>query len=88
MPKRRSFPHPVSAWWIPVILGLGWLPLLGADIALKYWPHLNDNYQLAAFGMAWGFDVAFPSIVLAGISIMVQIFRLVKWEMSQSEPKE
>jgi hypothetical protein len=88
MPKRKSFPHPVSAWWIAVLLGIGWLPLFAADVVLRFWPHLNDRYQLAAFGMAWGFDVAFPSIVLAGISILIQIVRLAQWEMHQGEPKE
>jgi hypothetical protein len=88
MPKRRSFPHPLSAWWILVVLGIGWLPLFAADLALGIWPQLNQHHQLAAFGMAWGFDVAFPSIVLAGVSTLIQIVRLVQWEMRQGEPKE
>lgn len=71
-----------------MVLGIGWLPLFAADLALRIWPYLNEHYQLAAFGMAWGFDVAFPSIVLAGISILIQIIRLAQWEMRQGETKE
>jgi hypothetical protein len=88
MPKQTSFPHPVSAWWIPVALGIGWLLLLVAYLMRAVWPHLDDNFQLVFLGAIWVYYVAFPSLVLAGISILIQFFRLVNWEMRQSQPKE
>lgn len=81
--NRKSLPNPLSAWWIPLLLGIGWLPMFGADTILRFWPHSNSHYQVAAFGMAWGFDVAVPFTILAVISILIQMVRFVLWEMMQ-----
>lgn len=88
MLKSRSFPHPVSAWWIPVLLGIGWLPFFAANEAAGLWPSLDQHEGIVAFMTAWGWDIGLPCIALAAISIAIQIVRLAQWEMRQGETKE
>ncbi len=82
-PNRKSFPYPTSAWWIPVLLGIGWLPFFGADAAATLWPYLDSHEGVVAFMMAWFFDIAIPCSILATVSVAVQIIRLTLWEMRQ-----
>jgi hypothetical protein len=50
------FPHPISAWWIPVLLLLGWGPLA---ISILLYP---NNWSVAeGFGMVWGIAVGISS---------------------------
>jgi len=71
------FPHPASALWIPVLLAVGWVPLLVADLVKsKDW----------AFGMAWGMGVALPCSFLTVVSAIVQPFRLAAYFLSRPEP--
>jgi hypothetical protein len=71
-----------------VLLGIGWSPLLIADLLLRWWPAANSNYAIAAFGMWWLPDVSVPSTLLTGLSIMIQLVRLAYWEMRQGEPRD
>ena len=78
------FPHPASAWWIPVLLIVGWLPLYLADFLYSH------NWKVGeGFGMAWGMAVALPCTALAAISIPVQAFRLFVyfWSRPKQPPK-
>jgi hypothetical protein len=84
---HKTFPHPVSAWWIPILLGIGWLPFFVANAVARLWPVLDNHEKVTAFMTAWGWDIGLPSLGLSAISIIIQIFRLAQWEMHRSEPK-
>lgn len=75
------FPHPVSAWWIPILLGLGWCPLLVADV------FAHDNFNAGeGFAMPWGMGVALPCSVLAALSVCVQAFRFLMYVLNRPKP--
>jgi hypothetical protein len=66
------FPHPASAWWVAILLAVGWGPLLISDILYpKKWEAAEG------FGMPWGIAVALPCTLLAALSLPIQIFRLL-----------
>jgi hypothetical protein len=85
--RRKTFPHPFSVLWIPVLLGIGLLPFFVADAVAKLWPVLDSHESITAFMAAWGWDIGLPSLGLTAISIIIQIFRLAQWEMHRSDPK-
>jgi len=74
------FPHPASAWWVPVLLIAGWGPLFIADLLYP-----GDWKVGEGFGMPWGMAVALPCTVLAVISVPVQAFRLFSYFWSRRE---
>ena len=75
---RSIFPHPASAWWIPLLLVVGWGPL---EVASLLYPH--DWKVGEGFGMAWGMAVAVPCTGLAALSTFVQACRLLAHFLSR-----
>lgn len=71
--SRRAFPHWASAWWIPVFLSIGWGPLLLSELLA---PPLRDGENVG-FAMAWGLTVSLACTALVGVSLLIQLFRLV-----------
>jgi hypothetical protein len=72
LPKRPAFPHPGNALWIPVLLLVGWGPLMVADVL---YPH---DWKVAEnFGMAWGMAVAVPGALLALLSGIFQVLQFL-----------
>jgi hypothetical protein len=75
------FPHPASAWWVPVLLGVGWGPLFVADLLYP------QNWKVAeGFGMGWGIGIALPCTVLSAVSVVAQAFRLIAYFRSRPKP--
>ena len=72
------FPHPVSAWWVPIVLVIGWGPLFVADLI---YPGAGMG-----FGMGWGMAVAFPCTILAAISVPIQALRLLMYFLNRPRP--
>jgi len=75
------FPHPLSAWWIPILLVIGWGPLYVADFI--YRRNLGEGM---GFGMGWGMGVAFPFSILAALSVPIQAFRLLMYFINRPKP--
>jgi hypothetical protein len=75
------FPHPTSAWWIPILLALGWGPLSVADL---FYP--QDWKVAEGFGMGWGMGGAFPGTTLAALSVPIQAFRLLMYFLNRPKP--
>jgi hypothetical protein len=67
---RSIFPHPASAWWIPILFGVGWGPSYVADLLYP------GNWEVGeGFGMGWGMAIAAPCSLLVAISVLAQVFR-------------
>jgi len=79
-PKWQSiFPHPASAWWIPVLIAVGWGPIEFCDIF--------GVGSAEEFGMPWGMGVALPCTYLAALSVPVQAFRLLMFFLNRPKPE-
>jgi hypothetical protein len=76
-PKDGSFPNWKSAWWIAVLLALGWGPPLLINAVFLVFPSLNNHYQLAALGMAWGLTGTIALTALSLISLLTQISKFI-----------
>jgi hypothetical protein len=76
------FPHPASAWWIPILLAVGWIPLYIADFLTKP----GDWATGENFGMAWGMGIALPFSALAVLSVLVQAFRFLMYFLNRPKP--
>ena len=75
------FPHPASAWWVPVLLAVGWGPLLVADLLYP------QSWQAGeGFGMPWGMAVALPCTALCALSAVVQAVRLLTYFLNRPKP--
>lgn len=72
------FPRPASAWWIPILLLIGWGPLYILDLV-----QFRDWNMAEGFSMPWGMAVAFPCTFLAGLSAPVQAFRLFMYFLNR-----
>ena len=72
------FPHPASAWWIPILLALGWGPLYLMDLFMS-----RENWGPA---MAWGMAVAVPCTFVAALSVLVQACRLFAYLINRPKP--
>src|SRR5260370_32909524 len=72
--RTSIFPHPASALWAPALLIVGWSPLFVGDLL---YPPRGDGFGMG-FAMAWGLDVMLPCTVLAAVSILIQLLRLLK----------
>jgi len=79
--ERSIFPHPLSAWWAPILLSVGWGPLLVAD-----WLYPNDWHVAEGFGMGWVMAVAFPATLLFALSLFAQACRILAHLFSRPEP--
>jgi hypothetical protein len=75
------FPNPASAWWIPVLVAIGWGPLFMAGFFLN-----SNRSDAASFGMAWGMAITFPCTFLAVKSVPVQMFRLLMYFVNRVKP--
>jgi hypothetical protein len=75
------FPHAASAWWIPILLALGWGPLYIADILYS-----QDGQVTEGFGMPWGMAVALPCTLAAELSVLVQACRLFTYFINRPKP--
>ena len=73
--RKLRFPHWTSPWWIPVFLGLGWVPLFSADWISRLFPGLRTS--AVAFGLAWGLTLSLALTALAIISALAQFSRLL-----------
>jgi hypothetical protein len=74
------FPHPMSAWWIPILLTFGWGALFLVDIFHLDGPG-EDGWTLAI-----GNGIAIPCTLAAVISIVVQVFRLLMYFINRPKP--
>jgi hypothetical protein len=75
--KQKRFPHWLSAWWIAILLAVGWGPLALDDLLQHFFPSLNANYQGSAFAMAWGLTATLLCSGLAAACLLIQIGRIV-----------
>jgi hypothetical protein len=80
------FPHPASAWWVPVLLAVGWLPLSIPDLFRDPYAVKNGITKGMGFAMAWGMGVAFPCSCLAAVSSIIQIFRFLMYLLNRAKP--
>ena len=60
----------MSAWWIAVLLAAGWGPVFYIDLFYSHDPKLARG-----FGIGWAMGIALPCAFLAGLSVLVQLFR-------------
>jgi hypothetical protein len=76
------FPHPASAWWIPVLLAVGWAPLYLVDF-------IHNGELRKGFAMLWGVGITIPCSELTVISVTIQAFRLLSyfWSRPEKPPK-
>ena len=81
----HRFPHPMSAWWIPLLVALGLGPLLIADSLFGH--HLPGGNHLlflvprnvSRFDTAWATWMGIPCYMLISVSSLVQFFRLFQY---------
>lgn len=71
------FPHALSAWWIPILLVIGW----GAPFSVDVF-HLDGPGE-DGWTLAMGNLVALPCTAGALLSIPVQIFRLLAYFLNR-----
>ena len=60
----------MTAWWIAIVLAVGWGPVLYIDL---FYPH--DLKLARGFGIGWGMGIALPSMFIAVLLVLVQAFR-------------
>ena len=60
--KSIRFPHWLSAWWLLILLAVGWGPLAVDDVLQHIFPRLNANYQGSA--LQWHGGLRQPFSVL------------------------
>ena len=73
------FPHPLSAWWIIVLLVVGWG---GLWLGEQFFKGSMQERNMAR-AMAWGMAVTLPCTLLSILSGFVQAFRLVLYVASR-----
>jgi hypothetical protein len=83
--EPSTFPQFSSAWWIPILLAVGWGPLFADDLIYGNVSNSGMNPGMG-FAMAWGMGVALPCTLSAVVSIVVQAFKLLLYVLSQ--PKD
>jgi hypothetical protein len=71
------FPHAASAWWIPILLAIGWGALFLVDL-FQLEPPGEDGWTLAI-----GMGITLPCTLAAAFSVSVQIFRLLMYFLNQ-----
>lgn len=76
--NRKSFPNALSAWWILVLLGLGWVPPLAIEIIDRFWPDPANPYRRTSFGEPWMFAITLPFTGLAIAALVVQLVWVVR----------
>jgi hypothetical protein len=76
------FPHPASAWWVPILLVVGWGPLFALDIIYPDPAHIPINAG-EGFAMPWGMGITLPCSVLVAVAIPVQAFRLLMYFLNR-----
>jgi hypothetical protein len=74
------FPHPLSAWWIPILLVIGWGALSFDDLF-----HLDGPGE-DGWIFAIGNLITLPCSVAAMLSILLQMFRLVMYFLNRPKP--
>ncbi len=74
------FPHPISAWWIPILLTLCWGALSLVDIF-----HIDARGE-DGWTVAIGIGVTLPCTLGAVISVPVQMFRLLFYFLNRPIP--
>lgn len=78
--EQSIFPHPISAWWIPVLLVFGWAPPFVADFIE------TGRGAGGFFEMAWGMGITPPCTLLAALSVLIQAFRLLMYFLNRPKP--
>jgi hypothetical protein len=78
VPNRKPFPNVLSAWWIPVLLGIAWVPPLLLEIVHQVAPNARHPYLDILFQELWAFSVTLTCTGLAIASLIVQIVRLCR----------
>lgn len=78
--KSLQFPGHLSAWWIPLLLALGWVPLCAGTVMLAFF----NPKALADFAPLWVWLAATPCTLLAAASVFLQLCRL--WLYFRSGP--
>lgn len=76
--NERRFPNVLSAWWIPVLLGLAWAPPLLLDFVHQVAPNARHPYLDILFQELWVFSITLTCTGLAIASLVVQIIRLCR----------
>jgi len=79
------FPHPASAWWVPILIVLGPGLLLILDIIYPDPAHASADLA-EDFGMPWGAGIALPCCALLMVAIHVQAFRLFRYFLNCPKP--
>ena len=75
------FPHPLSAWWVPILLVVGWVPLFVAYAV--YCALHTDGWGFVDFLARWEMFVTLPFTALGATSTLVQAFRLVAYFLNR-----
>jgi hypothetical protein len=75
---RLRFPHPLSAWWLPVLLAFACVPPKIVDLVNHFWPDPNNQAWTVPFALPYGLLVTVPFTVFALVSLVVQIVRFVQ----------
>jgi hypothetical protein len=78
---QSIFPHFLSAWWIPILLVIGWGPLFVADFIYR-----RNPGEGLGFEEGWGMAIALPFLLLAGLSVLIQALRLITFFINRPKP--
>ncbi len=69
--RNYSFPHIASPWWIPILMIIGWAPVLGAEF-----------FGNLPFAISWGF-VTITCEIVAVFSLVLQASRLTAYVLGR-----
>jgi hypothetical protein len=73
--RNSVFPHPASAWWIPVLIVVGWVP-----------PFILELFGESRWILAWIVSITLPCTILAVVSVPIQAFRVLMYFINR--PKD
>jgi hypothetical protein len=72
--QPSRWPSVLSVWWIPILLGVGYGPLMILGLVARYFLAPEDaRFDHFAFG--WSFTAAPVCLFLAVIAAVVQLIR-------------
>jgi len=78
--EQSIFPHPVSAWWIPVLMAFGWLPVIIAEFVETGAGSAGSSEE------AWVMAITLPCTLLTALSVLIQAFRLLLYFLNRPKP--